>query len=237
MSATFHSAHVAHHFDDAEQQFDAAALGMWLFLATEIMFFGGLFLGYAVYRNRYPGEFALGSHQLDVWLGTVNTGVLLASSLTMALAVRATQTSDSRGTAWLLGLTIALGSVFLGIKAYEYNHKFREGLVPGQMFTFPPEHATSEHAEPPAASPGRITGEAPHGFGPVEIFFSFYFAMTGLHALHMIIGIILLGVLLAAARRGAFSAAYYTPVEMTGLYWHFVDIVWVFLFPLLYLIR
>jgi cytochrome c oxidase subunit 3 len=217
MSAT--TAHLAHHFDDAEQQFDAATLGMWLFLATEIMFFGGLFAGYAMYRYRWTEAFAAASHHLDHWLGAINTGVLLTSSLTMALAVRAAQTSDRRGTARLLGWTILLGSVFLGIKAFEYHHKFEEHLVPGRMFSF----------------------LVPEGMdfteGNAELFFSFYFAMTGLHAAHMVIGIAILSILLVASRRGAFSAEYFTPVEMTGLYWHFVDIVWVFLFPLLYLIR
>jgi cytochrome c oxidase subunit 3 len=211
--------HLAHHFDDAEQQFDAARLGMWLFLATEIMFFGGLFAGYALYRFKYPDAFAAGSHHLDTWLGAINTGVLLASSLTMALAIRAAQMSDSRGTGRLLGWTIVLGSVFLGIKGYEYYHKFEEHLVPGRSFAFPLEVET-EFSQ-----------------GEVELFYSFYFAMTGLHATHMVFGLVMLGVLMGLARRGVFAAKYYTPVEMTGLYWHFVDIVWVFLFPLLYLIR
>ncbi|MEX2317048.1 MAG: cytochrome c oxidase subunit 3 family protein [Pirellulales bacterium] len=217
MSAS--TAHLAHHFDDAEQQFDAARLGMWLFLATEIMFFGGLFAGYSLYRYRFPAAFAAASHHLNLWLGAINTGVLLTSSLTMALAVRAAQTSDRRGTARLLGWTILLGSVFLGIKGFEYHHKFDENLVPGRTFSFPIADGTDVR------------------LGEVELFFSFYFVMTGLHAAHMVIGIIILGVLLIAARRGLFSAEYFTPVEMTGLYWHFVDIVWVFLFPLLYLIR
>jgi cytochrome c oxidase subunit 3 len=230
--------HVAHHFDDAEQQFDAARLGMWLFLATEIMFFGGLFAGYSLYRYKYPEAFAAGSHHLDVWLGAINTGVLLASSLTMALAVRGAQTSDRAATSRMLMLTILLGSIFLGIKAYEYYHKFEEHLVPGRHFVVPragTEHGAADPAPPAgAASPAQ---SSPENANRVELFFSFYFAMTGLHATHMVIGIAILFVLLAAARRGVFSAEYYTPVEMSGLYWHFVDIVWVFLFPLLYLIR
>jgi cytochrome c oxidase subunit III len=220
------AAHVAHHFDDAEQQYAAANLGMWLFLATEILFFGGLFAGYAQYRYWYPAEFATGSHRLDVRMGAINTAVLLTSSLTMALAVHAAQTNERRGAVRLLALTIVLGSVFLGIKAYEYYHKYEEHLIPGRSFTLAATH-DSAHSLP--------KGEGIEG--PVEIFFSFYFAMTGLHAAHMVIGIATLGVLLAAARRGAFSSDYFTPVEMAGLYWHFVDIVWVFLFPLLYLIR
>jgi cytochrome c oxidase subunit III len=240
------AAHVAHHFDDAEQQYAAANLGMWLFLATEILFFGGLFAGYAQYRYWYPTEFAAGSHLLDPTLGAINTAVLLTSSLTMALAVRAAQTNDRRGSVRLLALTIVLGSVFLGVKAYEYYHKYDENLIPGRSFSLAAAH---DSAHPLPLGEGRREGERPkHPHpkprpkgegteGPVEIFFSFYFAMTGLHAAHMVIGIGVLGVLLATARRGAFSSDYFTPVEMTGLYWHFVDIVWVFLFPLLYLIR
>jgi cytochrome c oxidase subunit III len=226
---------LAHHFDDVEQQLDAATLGMWLFLATEIMFFGGLFAGYALYRYWHPDAFAAASHHLDVHLGAINTGILLASSLTMALAVRAAQTCDSRGCVRLLGSTILLGSVFLGIKAYEYQHKFQERLVPGAAFAFQSTNAPAHDAAALEHIPPR--DDRGSDAGAVEIFFSFYFAMTGLHAAHMVIGIVILTVLMLAAHRGAFSADYFTPVEMTGLYWHFVDIVWVFLFPLLYLIR
>jgi cytochrome c oxidase subunit 3 len=232
MSTT--ATHVAHHFDDAQQQYQAASLGMWLFLATEILFFGGLFAGYTQYRSWYPAEFAYGSHHLDVWLGAINTAVLLTSSLTMALAVLAAQTNDRDGAARFLALTIVLGSVFLGVKAYEYHHKYQERLVPGPLFLLPTHAASTNHSEPSSDSP---EGQSSLNQGPVEIFFSFYFAMTGLHALHMVIGIAVLVVLMINARRGAYSAEYFTPVELTGLYWHFVDIVWVFLFPLLYLIR
>jgi cytochrome c oxidase subunit 3 len=221
------TSHVAHHFDDAAQQYEAAGLGMWLFLATEILFFGGLFAGYTQYRFWYPNEFAFGSHQLDVWLGAANTAVLLTSSLTMALAVLAAQTSDRDGTVRFLVLTMILGSIFLGVKAYEYHHKYEEHLIPGPAFQMPESHDT-------AASHLTLSENSA---GPVEIFFSFYFAMTGLHALHMVIGIAVLAWLAIRAGRGAFSDAYFTPVEMAGLYWHFVDIVWVFLYPLLYLIR
>ncbi|HVN83335.1 MAG TPA: cytochrome c oxidase subunit 3 family protein [Candidatus Binatia bacterium] len=208
-------AYVAHHFDDAEQQKDAASLGMWVFLVTEIMFFGGLFTAYVIYRSAYPEAFAHASHHLNILLGTTNTGVLIGSSLTMALAVHAAQLGHQRALQLFLVLTIVLGSVFLGIKGYEYTHKFHEGLVPGPAFTYEGEHAA----------------EGPHA----ELFFSLYFAMTGLHALHMVIGIGLMCVLLVLARRGTYGAAYFTPIEMSGLYWHFVDIVWIFLFPLLYL--
>jgi cytochrome c oxidase subunit III len=230
MSAT--TTHLAHHFDDADQQFEAASLGMWAFLATEVLFFGGLFLGYSLYRFWYPDAFEFGSHQLDFWLGTINTAVLLTSSLTMALAVRAAQTDDRSGVVRFLTATIVLGSVFLGIKGYEYYHKFEEHLVPGRSFSL-----SDVHVEKTAAESTGNTSEKSINSHHVELFFSFYFAMTGVHAAHMVIGIAVLSVLLRAARRGVFTSEYYTPVEMTGLYWHFVDIVWVFLFPLLYLIR
>jgi cytochrome c oxidase subunit 3 len=208
-----HDATVAHHFDDAEQQHEASTLGMWVFLVTEIMFFGGIFAAYVVYRSLFPEAFAGASNHLDVRLGTFNTVVLIGSSLTMALAVHAGQMGRPNGiVAWLLA-TIGLGSVFLGVKAYEYAHKFHEHLVPGPHFAW-------HGAEP----------------GHAEIFFGLYFTLTGVHALHMVIGIGLLSWLARAARHGRFSAAYSTPVELTGLYWHFVDIVWIFLFPLLYLI-
>jgi cytochrome c oxidase subunit III len=238
MSTNHATMHVAHHFDDAEQQFVAAELGMWVFLATEVLFFGGAFCGYAVYRFMYPAEFIAGSQRLDVWLGTVNTAVLLTSSLTMVLAVYAAQ-RDRRGVLiFNLLLTLLLGAAFLGVKGYEYHHKFEERLVPGSNFSF--EHAHDEHK---AKRPDQTTGETersesePINPRHVQLFFSFYFAMTGLHALHMVIGIGVLAVLVVAATRGAFAGGYFTPIEMSGLYWHFVDIVWVFLFPLLYLIR
>jgi cytochrome c oxidase subunit 3 len=200
-----------HHFDDLKQQHEASTLGMWAFLITEVLFFGGLFAGYAQYRIRYPEAYAAASHHLDITLGAINTAVLIASSLTMALAVRGAQTGRRKATAGLLMGTVALGLVFLGIKAVEYSHKFHEHLVPGPSFSFD---------------------------GPREsqLFFSFYFAMTGMHALHMIIGVVLVTIIAHFAWRGRYSPDYYSPVEVTGLYWHFVDIVWIFLFPMLYLI-
>lgn len=226
-----HATHVAHHFDDAEQQFDAASLGMWTFLVTEVLFFGGMFAGYALYRYWYPDAFIAASHRLDMWLGMTNTAVLLTSSLMMALAVHAAQTDDRRGTMRFLSLTIMLGAIFLGIKAYEYHHKFVEHLVPGRSFAWATEH------EPAGGEVVAATAASAVNPDHAELFFSFYFALTGLHAIHMIIGIAILSVLLVLTRQGRFSASYYTPVEISGLYWHFVDIVWVFLFPLLYLVR
>jgi cytochrome c oxidase subunit 3 len=207
------SPYVAHQFDDAEQQHDASAFGMWVFLITEIMFFGGLFTAYTVYRSVYPAAFHAASKELDIALGAFNTVVLLTSSLTMALSVRAAQLGKRTMLVVNLLLTITLGLVFLGVKAFEYQHKWHEHLVPGPSFAF-------------------------HGPDPTnaQLFFSLYFAMTGLHALHMIIGVGLLGVLTVAGARGMYNRFYYTPVELSGLYWHFVDLVWIFLFPLLYLL-
>jgi cytochrome c oxidase subunit 3 len=202
----------AHQFEDAEQQYSAASLGMWLFLVQEVMFFGGLFLTYAVYRSWYPEAFAHGSHHLDIRLGAFNTAVLIASSLTMALAVHAAQTGHRLRLVWFLFLTLVLGCTFLGVKAVEYSHKWHEGLVPGLQW----------HLQAP---------DARQQF----IFFSLYFAMTGMHALHMVVGAVGLVILIAFAVQGKYTAEYNTPVEMFGLYWHFVDIVWIFLFPLLYL--
>ena len=204
---------LAHHFDNLEQQAEAASLGMWVFLLTEILFFGGAFLVYTVYRHIYHDAFVVASHELDVTLGTINTAVLIGSSLTMALAVHAAQTGSKRLIQIFLILTILLGCVFLGIKSVEYAHKFHEHHVPGPFFEFDTKYART-----------------------AQIFFSLYFMMTGLHALHMVIGIGVMLVILWQASGGRFSAEYYVPVEVTGLYWHFVDIVWIFLFPLLYLI-
>lgn len=208
-----HHPALAHHFEDLDQQFEAAGLGMWAFLVQEILFFGGLFAAYLVYRMSYPEAFIQGSHYLDITLGGVNTAILICSSLTMALAVYYGQRGNRRQLVLFLFLTIALGAAFLGIKAVEYTHKYHEHLLPGP--TFHPEQA-----HPPQ----------------MQIFFALYFAMTGMHALHMVIGIGILFFLIYQARQGRYSAEYNSPIEIFGLYWHFVDIVWIFLFPLLYLI-
>lgn len=205
---------VQEQFDTAAQQKDASGLGMWIFLITEIMFFGGVFLVYIAYRSHYPVAFAAASRTLNATIGAINTAVLLCSSFTMVLAVRAGQLGRRKAVIVFLILTLVLGFVFLGVKAYEWNEKFQEHHVPGPSF----------HME---GAPDQ---------GKAQLFFSLYFAMTGLHALHMVIGAGLLSVLLWQAWRGKFSAAYYTPIDMVGLYWHFVDIIWIYLFPLLYLI-
>jgi cytochrome c oxidase subunit 3 len=211
----------AHQFEDLDQQQDADALGIWIFLVTEIMFFGGVFAAYAIFRWLYFAAFEGGSRILDVRLGALNTIVLLASSLTMALSVRSAQTGNRRALVLFLILTMILGGVFLGVKAAEYHQKFVEHIVPS--LDWAPE--------------GEVLARlAPGGLNHAELYFFFYFAMTGLHALHMIIGMGLLLWLVFRARKGGFTTHYFAPVEVVGLYWHFVDIVWIFLFPLLYLI-
>jgi len=199
-------------FEDIEQQRSAAQLGMWIFLATEVLFFGGLFLAYTVYRSLYPQTFAAASHHTEVILGGINTGILLFSSTLMALAVRAAELRNRKQLVWLLLVTAFLGIVFMAIKSVEYHKDFVEHLVPGSHFEW----------------------EEPHRLH-AEIFFWLYFAMTGLHAIHVIVGIFVLLTLAALARLGKFTTGHHTPVEVAGLYWHFVDIVWIFLFPLMYL--
>ena len=203
---------LAHQFEDLEQQREADELGMWLFLVTEVMFFGGLFLAYIVYRAQNEAGFAAGSHHLDATWGAINTAVLLCSSLSMALAVHAAQHGRRFALVVLLGLTMVLGCVFLGIKFYEYHHKYVEQLIPGM------------------AAYWKLTNNYE------RIFLNLYFVMTGVHAVHMIIGIGMLLWLLVAALRGGMIGARSTPVHVVGLYWHFVDIVWVYLFPFLYLV-
>ena len=212
-----HHPKLQHHFDDMEQQAEASTLGMWVFLVTEIMFFGGLFMAYLVYRLGQPDGVPGSQRHLNIVWGAVNTVVLIVSSLTMALAVRAAQTSAPPKTqvAWLVA-TMVLGAAFLGVKVVEYARQVRATTsCPARNFDSGP---TPEHA------------------AGAEMFYSLYFCMTGLHALHMIIGLGIMAVIAIMAWRGKFDADYYTPVEVSGLYWHFVDIVWIFLFPLLYLI-
>ncbi len=210
-----HPPELQHHFDDMHQQFDSATLGMWVFLLTEIMFFGGMFAAYTIYRGMYPEAFASTSKHMATWLGAVNTAVLICSSLTMALAVRASQLGQRKLLIWMLIFTLIFGFAFLGVKAVEYHHKYVEHLIPGLGFQYP---------------------EDPQQFHHAQILFFLYFAMTGFHALHMFVGVGILTTLIVMAVRNRFSPAWYTPVEISGLYWHFVDIVWIFLFPLLYLI-
>jgi cytochrome c oxidase subunit III len=207
-----------HQFEDMDQQREADSLGMWVFLVTEIMFFGGLFATYIVYRALYLPAFETGSRLLNVKFGAANTAVLIGSSLTMALAIHAAQAGKKKSEQVMyLILTMILGATFLFLKFnYEWRADYHEHLVPGFHFIIRQDWGAA----------------GPH----VPLFFCFYFFMTGLHALHMIIGFGILGTLTVMAHRGRFTSEYYAPLEVSGLYWHFVDIVWIFLFPLLYLI-
>jgi cytochrome c oxidase subunit III len=205
-------------FDTEEQQKDASTLGMWVFLITEIMFFGGMFLAYTIYRTTYPVVFGLASSSLNLPIGATNTCVLLLSSFTMVMAVRAAQLGQKRMIILFLIVTMLFGFAFLGIKAYEWTEKFQEHHVPAQA---------SFHLDGVAG---------PDQQGHAKLFFSLYFAMTGLHALHMVVGVGILTFIILQTARGTYSTKYYTPVDIAGLYWHFVDVVWIFLFPLFYLI-
>lgn len=211
-----HHEFLQHHFEDLGQQHEASILGMWMFLAQEILFFGGVLLAYWVYRILYPEAWSVGAMQQKTLWGAVNTIVLIVSSLTMALAVRNAQLGKQRGIVVMLVLTLLFGSVFLVVKGIEYNAHWHEGLFPGAHFTW--------HEDPELAP-------------KVELFMVFYWGLTGLHALHMVIGVGLLLWIISRAMRRHFGPEYYSPVEVMGLYWHFVDIVWIFLFPFLYLIH
>ena len=209
------TAALAEQFDDLKQQHQAANLGMWVFLATEVMFFGGLFAGYVIYRGLYLPGFEAGSRLLEVKWGAINTAVLITSSLTMALAVRATQMGSRKLQIALLIFTMALGTTFLGIKfILEWGHDYHQHLVPGVAFHY----------------------QGPYG-SSVELFLCFYFFMTGLHALHMIVGIVVLTVLTILSARGRFTPEYFSPIETCGLYWHFVDVVWVALFLAIFVLK
>ncbi len=216
MSADSHavSVHALHpHYADLEQQRETSTLGMWVFLLTELMFFGGMFTGYLIYRVVYFEAWKAGSERMDFLIGSVNTAVLICSSLTMALAVHASQVGRRKLLVILLIITMLLGLTFLGLKGIEYYGHWKDHEVPGASFRY--EGVDPTH---------------------VELFFVLYFIMTGFHALHVLIGMGIIGVIAWMAHRGRFTPAYHSPVENTGLYWHFVDIVWIFLYPLLYLI-
>jgi cytochrome c oxidase subunit 3 len=231
--------HVEHQFDDVEQQREAATLGIWAFLGTEVLFFGGMICGYVVYRRLYFTAWHQGSlitdnfRFLGISSGAWNTAVLLTSSLTVALSVRATQLGQNRALIKLLIATMVFGIAFLGIKAAEYTHEYHEGVIPGESMFHPDDEVTADlhrAADNTGANPATLRGQ-------FRLFWLFYFFMTGVHALHMIIGVGLFTFLLIRARRGKYTPASHAQVEIIGLYWHFVDLVWIFLFPLLYLVK
>jgi cytochrome c oxidase subunit 3 len=200
-------------FADLAQERDVATIGIWVFLATEILFFGGMLTSYAIYRGLYTEGFYLAGHHTKIVIGTINTAVLLTSSFFMALSVEAAERGDMRRVFLWLMLTASLGAAFLVLKGYEYYGEWQEHLVPGAGFEFDASYR-----------------------GAAQLFFLLYFILTGIHGLHVTIGIVAVAAMARMARRGAFSRTYYTPVEVTGLYWHFVDIVWIFLYPLIYLV-
>ncbi len=202
-------------FQDLEQQTHAAELGMWAFMASEVLFFSGLFALYGAYRLQYGTAFSQAVRHTDLTLGTANTFILLTSSFLVAVAIHGVRAAWRRSNiAWLLGGTMALGAVFLALKILEYVHHFREGFYPGPYY-----------------SNAELTGRGP------RIFFDLYYGMTGLHALHVTVGLVLLGWVWVQVRRGSIDARYHTPLELSGIYWHFVDIIWVFLWPMFYLMR
>jgi cytochrome c oxidase subunit III len=213
-TATSQGEFLQHHFTTAEQQADAGKIGMWLFLVTEILLFGGLFVGFAIMQSKHPQAFLEAHRHLDRMLGFINTVVLLTSSYTMVMAVHSARTDRRKRVIVYLLLTLMCASVFLGIKYIEYSHKFHEGLLPGRFYSHKGDTV-----------PGQF------------MFFSFYFMMTGLHGIHILGGMAVIAWVLRRAARGDFSHGYYTPVDLVGLYWHLVDLIWIYLFPLLYLIK
>ena len=232
-----------HHFADEQQQRNAASLGMWMFLGTEIMFFGGMFCAYLVYRRIYFPEFAVASRSLDLIVGTVNTAVLICSSLTVALAVKAAQLGKRALQVKLLLATIFFGLVFLGVKGYEWYNKYEEHHIPtfhynviGGKGDLIKDNAQFLGIDKLQNDPVKLAAREAEIQRHTQLFYSLYFALTGMHALHMIIGVGIFSVITWMAWKGRFTPEYHTPLEIAGLYWHFVDIVWIYLFPLLYLI-
>lgn len=237
-----HPPHLKHYFVSSEQQFDAAKLGMWLFLVTEILLFGGMFVAYGIYRSMYPELFVEASTQLDTVMGGLNTIVLLTSSLTVAWAIRGAQTDNQRVLVGNLIATILLALGFMVVKYFEYTHKFELGIFPGSNFIYPEGTAFTLQGLTEGAQIA-AGGAAEHGVGShgltnqrAGLFFSLYYVMTGIHGIHVLIGIVAMSILAVKAMRGRYSSAWYTPVENVGLYWHVVDVIWIFLFPLMYLI-
>lgn len=206
--------HYAHHFDSAEHEYDSAKQGIWLFLVTEVLMFGGLFVGYVIFHQLYPETFAEGASHLNWMLGTINTVVLLTSSLTMALGVNYCQTRQREKAIVALSATLLCGAMFMCIKYMEYSAKIHHGLLPGSLFSYPEAHTSN-----------------------LGLYFSFYFVMTGLHGSHVLIGMGLITWVLVRTIRGEFGPEFYTPVEGVGLFWHLVDLIWIYLFPLLYLVE
>ena len=207
--------HFAHHFRDANHEFETAKQGIWLFMVTEILMFGGLFVGYAIFHQRYPEMFAEGASHLDWRMGFINTMVLITSSLTMALGIYYCQKNQKNKAVFSLALTILCGAIFMVIKYFEYKAKFEHGLLPGLLLN--PEHAHAVHEN-------------------LGMYFGFYFCMSGLHGIHVLLGMGMISWCIYRCMRGDFKSNYYTAVEGVGIFWHIIDLIWIFLFPLLYLV-
>lgn len=226
---------LAHHFQDLGQQHETATLGMWAFLATEVLFFSGMFMAYTVYRIWYPDSFAAVSHHLYLSIGVTNTAVLLTSSFFMALAVHAARMGHRRQLVTFLILTIVLGLAFLGIKGFEYYKDVQENLFPGRIFNSAEWEPGFWKVNGDAVD---ITTEAGQQFlRQAELFLVFYYIMTGIHGVHMMVGLGVMVVLVVKAYKGKYTATWNDPVDVAGLYWHFVDVIWIFLLPLLYMVR
>jgi cytochrome c oxidase subunit 3 len=232
--------HFQHHFTTMEQQFDTSKIGMWLFLVTEVLLFGGLFVGFGMMQARYPAEFLEAHTHLVRWQGALNTVVLLISSFTMVMAVQFAKKGDKSKQVLFLALTILCACVFLVVKYFEYSHKFEEGWLPGKYYSYKGDSMVAcreTAAGPEAAAQVTATTPQPPCTNGYATFFSFYFMMTGLHGFHILAGIAILAWVLIRANRGEFNSNYYTPVDLVGLYWHLVDLIWIYLFPLYYLIQ
>lgn len=231
--------HLAHHFEDRAQQDEAHSLGLWVFLATEIMFFGGLFLAFTVYHVLYPDAFGLASSRLSVKWGVINTVVLLLSSFTMAMGVYFAQTGNKKLLVTMLGATLLCALAFMGIKSIEWTEKYHHHLIPGPHFEFlldDPQAADTKLADWSVRKEAILVNDA-HVERHAQMFFVMYFCLTGLHGIHVLIGMGVIGWMMLRAMRNEFSAGWNTPIELTGLYWHLVDIIWIYLFPLIYLIH
>jgi cytochrome c oxidase subunit III len=253
VSASTHSSVLKHHFDNLEQQHASEKLGMWMFLTTEVMFFSGLFVAYTVYRHLYPGEFAFASSHLVLWIAVLNTVLLITSSLTMTLAIRAAQLGQKAALIRYLLITFALGAGFMGFKAFEYYTDYHEKFVPGAMFREEFARAVDHHAHGSAAgqtvhiehwadelarnNAGKQPGDEGY-LAPerVQLFLCFYYIMTGIHGIHIIAGLGCIVWLLMLARSNQIPPENYSTVEVISLYWHLVDMIWLFLMPLLYLV-
>jgi Heme/copper-type cytochrome/quinol oxidase, subunit 3 len=218
MSESSHP-YLQHHFADKEQQYQSAKLGMWAFLVTEVLTFAGLFCAYVILRNNFFETFKACSAELNTEMGLINTIVLITSSLTMALAIYYIQKNNRVRSMQMLGLTLVFAIVFMIIKYFEYTHKFHVGQLPSELYFF-------------SGIPNIIGDEVTNP----GAFFSVYFMMTGLHGIHVIGGMVVISWMMYNTYKGKYSSEYYTPVEITGLFWHLVDLIWIFLFPLLYLI-